>query len=80
MPDKHWRDLDAHLRQAIVFGAAVDAALTIISLVDLAQRPRESVRGPKLLWAATLTLVHSGGALPIIYLWRGRRPASKTSP
>ena len=70
---KAWNDLDPRVRQALVVAAAVEAGLKIATLIDLASRPRSTVRGSKVGWAAALTLVNSAGILPIVYLLRGRR-------
>ena len=70
---KHWSDLDPRIRQAIMLGGAFEAGLKIATLVDLAQRPRGDIRGSKAAWALALTLVNSGGVLPMVYLLRGRR-------
>ena len=42
-----------------MIAAAVEAGLKIATLIDLAVRPRSTVRGSKLGWAAALTLVNS---------------------
>jgi hypothetical protein len=68
-----WNDLDPRLRQAIVVVAAVEAGLKIAALIDLAQRPATAVRGSKGAWTAGIIAVNSLGALPILYLLRGRR-------
>ena len=56
-----------------MLGGAFEAGMKIAALIDLAQRPREDVRGPKPVWAIALALVNSGGLLPVVYLLRGRR-------
>jgi hypothetical protein len=70
---KRWGELDPRARQAILLGAAFEAGLKVAALIDLAQRPRSDVRGSKAAWASALVLVNSGGAVPIVYLLRGRR-------
>lgn len=57
----------------LVVGGAVDGALRIAALVDLARRPSSAVRGSKPAWAVSLLLVNSLGVLPIAYFARGRR-------
>jgi hypothetical protein len=47
--------------------------LKAVALADLARRPATQVRGPKPLWALTLTLFNSLGAAPIIYWLYGRK-------
>ncbi len=56
-----------------MLAGAVEAGLKIAALIDLAPRPARQIRGSKVQWAAALTLVNSGGAVPIAYLLRGRR-------
>jgi len=73
MARKRWSELDPRVRQAIIAGAAFDAGLKTAALIDLAQQPRASVRGPKAAWAVALATVNSAGILPIVYLLRGRR-------
>lgn len=70
---KRCRDLDPRLRQAILVGSAFEAGLKVAALIDLSQRPRQDFRGRKAAWATALALVNSGGAVPIVYLLRGRR-------
>jgi hypothetical protein len=73
MTHRSWHDLDPRLRQVLLTAAGVEAGLKIAALIDLAQRPREDVRGSKAAWATALVLVNSGGVVPIGYLLRGRR-------
>ncbi len=73
MDKKRWNDLDPHVRQAILLGAAFETGLKLVALIDLAQRSRANIRGSKAAWAAGLALVNSGGVLPIVYMLRGRR-------
>lgn len=73
MAKRRWGDLDPRVRQALLLGGAFEAGLKIATLIDLAQRPRRDVRGPKVAWAAALALLNSGGVVPIVYLLRGRR-------
>jgi hypothetical protein len=73
MGRKRWSELDPRLRQGILLGGAFEAGLKLAALIDLAQRPRRDIRGSKAAWAAALTLVNSGGVVPIAYLLRGRR-------
>jgi hypothetical protein len=65
--------MDPRVRQAIMLAGAVEAGLKIAALIDLAQRPARQVRGSKARWAAAITLLNSAGAVPIVYLLRGRR-------
>ncbi|MFL6001246.1 MAG: hypothetical protein ACJ72P_00395, partial [Nocardioides sp.] len=58
-----WSDLDEGNRRLVVAGAAVDGALRVAALVDLARRPAEEVRGSKRAWGAALAVVSSAGVL-----------------
>lgn len=68
-----WADLSRPVRTGLVLAGGVEAALRAWSLVDLARRPAEKVRGHKGLWALSLMTVNSVGVLPLVYLTRGRR-------
>jgi hypothetical protein len=68
-----WRELDPRVRQAIVVAGSVEAGLKLAALIDLAQHSDQDIRGSKPIWAVAITLVNSAGALPIVYLLRGRR-------
>jgi hypothetical protein len=70
---KKWQDLSPPTRRLIIAGGAVDGALKIAALTDLARRPKAEVRGSRLLWALAITVVNSVGAVPILYFVRGRR-------
>ncbi len=67
---KQWSELSQGQQVAIVGLGAVELVLTVTAAVDLLRRPAESVRGPKLLWAAALVVQPVG---PISYLVLGRR-------
>jgi hypothetical protein len=71
MASKPWSELSTPSRVAIVVGATVELVLTTVALVDLARRPSDQVRGPKLAWAAGCAVQPVG---PIAYLLLGRRP------
>jgi hypothetical protein len=73
MTRKSWSDLSPRARRLIVFGAAVEGTLKAVALVDLARRPASRIRGSKAGWAVAITLVNSGGLVPIAYLFRARR-------
>ena len=70
MAKKSWSELTPLQRRLIVVGGAVEVALTMVAAVDLARRPRETVRGPKAVWALALAIQPGG---PIAYLVAGRR-------
>jgi len=59
----------------IVVAGAIDGALRIAALIDLARRPASEVRGSKAGWAVAVALVNSLGAVPVAYFaWGRRRP------
>lgn len=69
----HVNGLPQDKRRGLIALGLVDAALRAWALADLAQRPQEQVRGPKVAWAVALSLVSSVGILPAGYLVCGRR-------
>lgn len=70
---KRWNELNPRVRQMILIGAAFEAGLKVAAMIDLVPRPGPEIRGSKAAWATALVLVNSGGAVPILYLLRGRR-------
>ena len=68
---KRWSDLTGTQQGFIITLAAVELALTVAALVDLARRPAEQVRGPKSLWSLGCFVEPVG---PLAYLALGRRP------
>jgi hypothetical protein len=74
---RKWSDLDPRVRRLIVVASAIEGALKIAALVDLARRPSDGVRGSKARWATAVTLLNSLGAVPIAYfVWGRRKPAA----
>ena len=69
---KRWSDLTSTQQRLIIASAAVELAITATALVDLARRPADQVRGPKLLWVLGCLIQPIG---PLTYLVLGRRPA-----
>jgi hypothetical protein len=59
----------------IVLAGAIDGALKVAALIDLARRSPSEVRGSRAKWAAAVTLINSLGAVPIAYFAHGRRKA-----
>jgi hypothetical protein len=57
----------------ILAGGTVEGILKIAALIDLARRPSSQVRGSKVGWAVAISLINSVGAVPILYLTRGKR-------
>jgi hypothetical protein len=67
-----WDELTPPQRVGIAVLAGIEVIATSIALVDLAQRPRELVRGPKLAWGLACAVQPVG---PLAYLALGRRKA-----
>lgn len=73
MARRRWNDLDPRTRRLIVAGGAVEGALKVAALIDLARRPASEVRGSKARWMAAVVLTNSFGAVPVGYFVWGRR-------
>lgn len=73
MRSNKWDQLSPLTRRLVMMSGAVDGALKLAALVDLARRPAEQVRGSKKAWAAAIILVNSMGVVPVAYFTRGRR-------
>ena len=74
---RKWSDLDPRVRRLIMVAGAIEGALKVAALVDLARRPSDGVRGSKARWATAVTLLNSLGAVPIAYfVWGRRKPAA----
>jgi hypothetical protein len=67
---KQWNDLSPSQQRLIIIGAACEAVITTVALVDLARRPQAQVRGPKAAWVLGCFIQPVG---PISYLALGRR-------
>jgi hypothetical protein len=72
MARRRWNDLSPRTRRLIIVGGAVDGALKVAALADLARRPSADIRGSKVGWAAAIIVVNSAGVIPIVYFRRGR--------
>ncbi len=66
-----WNELTPAQRRIVIAGSAVELVLTTVALVDLARRPSDQIRGPKLAWVAACAVQPVG---PIAYLVAGRLP------
>lgn len=77
MQRKSWHEMTPAQRAGVVGAAAVQIALAAAAWTDLARRPAEQVRGPKLAWAAAIAVNFVG---PIAYFAAGRRPAADPVP
>ena len=65
-----WDEMPRWQQIGTVALGAVEIVLTTVAAADLVQRPRRSVRGPKMLWASALVVQPFG---PVAYLALGRR-------
>jgi hypothetical protein len=72
---KKWNELSPRTRRLVVVVSAVEGVLKIAALIDLARRPASAVRGSKAVWAISVSVVSSLGALPVAYFLWGRRKA-----
>lgn len=73
---KRWNELSLRTRRLIIVAATFEGLLKVAALIDLARRPADEVHGSKAKWATAIVLVNSGGALPLYYFARGRRPSA----
>ncbi len=67
---RRWEELPRWQQAGIVAVSAAEIVLTTLAAVDLVRRPRGQIRGPKTLWALSLTVQPFG---PIAYLALARR-------
>ena len=70
MKKRRWNDLSRGQKTATIFGIIVQLTLAVTAWSDLASRPKDSVNGPKALWAGLIGINFLG---PIAYFARGRR-------
>ena len=76
---RKWNDLEPRTRRLIVVAGAIEGALKIAALIDLARRSSNEVRGSRARWAAAVSLINSLGAVPIAYFVWGRRHRTRSS-
>jgi hypothetical protein len=70
---RHWSDLSQRTRRLLTITAVTEGMLKLAALIDIKRRPASQFRGPKWLWATTVTVVSSAGVVPISYFVFGRR-------
>lgn len=70
MNQKKWSDLSVGQQRAVYAAGAVETLLTAAALWDLAHRPADAVRGPKVMWALASFVQPVG---PLAYFTKGRR-------
>ena len=76
-PKMQWDDLTPCQRSAVVGAAVVQLTLLAAAQIDITRRPKEQIRGAKLLWRI-LVLVNFIG--PIAYFAIGRRRSAVAEP
>jgi hypothetical protein len=69
-PAERWAQLSERQRTLLVGAAAAELTLKIAALVDIARRPADEIRGPKLLWRAAMAINLLG---PLSYFLLGRK-------
>jgi hypothetical protein len=67
---KGWSELTTAQKRGIVLSGAAQIALLTVALVDIYRRPKEEIRGNKLLWTLVSFINFVG---PISYFLFGRR-------
>ena len=67
---KKWSDLTSGQQRAICIAGAAEAVITAAALWDLAHRPADKVRGPKVAWVLASFVQPVG---PLAYFAKGRR-------
>ena len=70
MTKKGWKDLNPTEKRGIVVGGTVEVSLLLAALLDIYRRPKEQIRGNKLLWTL-VSFVNFVG--PLSYFLFGRR-------
>jgi hypothetical protein len=70
MPKRRWSEMSPRQRKLVVLGGVLQMVLATVAGRNLARRPAEQVRGPKLAWSLALTVNTVG---PLAYLIWGRR-------
>ena len=70
---KKWSDLSPTTQRTVMVLGAIDAALKVAALADLARRPAAGVRGRKAVWATAITVINSAGVVPVLYFVKGRK-------
>jgi hypothetical protein len=69
-PAEHWARLSERQRALLVGAAVAELSLKVAALVDMAHRPADRIRGPKLLWRAAMAVNLLG---PLSYFLFGRK-------
>lgn len=77
---RRWQELNPRSRRILIIAAAVEAALKMAALTDLARRPATEIRGPKWMWVAIVSLINAFGAAPLSYFAFARRHPPTETP
>jgi hypothetical protein len=70
LPEKEWKDLSPRQKRGILFGGTVQIGLLLATLLDIYRRPKEEIRGDKVLWTLAAFVNFVG---PISYFLFGRK-------
>lgn len=70
MANKRWSELTTAQKRSIVLAGSVQITLLTAALVDIYRRPKEEIRGSKLLWTPAVFVNFIG---PLSYFFFGRR-------
>lgn len=73
MATQKWSDLSPERRRLIIAAGVAEGILKSAALIDIKRRPASEIRGPKWIWASTVTLVNAFGFAPLAYFAFGRR-------
>jgi len=67
---KEWKDLSSRQKRGIMLAGTVQIGLLLAALLDIYRRPKEEIRGNKLLWTLASFVNFVG---PISYFLFGRK-------
>ena len=70
MAKKEWKDLSTGQKRGIVLSGTVQFALLTAALVDIYRRPKNGIRGSKILWTLASFVNFIG---PVSYFVFGRK-------
>lgn len=70
MAKKQWSGLSTAQKRSIVLSGSVQIGLLAAALLDIYRRPREEIRGNKLLWTFASFVNFVG---PLSYFFFGRK-------
>ncbi|PWU61894.1 hypothetical protein DLE60_03270 [Micromonospora globispora] len=73
MATRKWSDLSPERRRLIIAAGVAEGILKTAALIDIKRRPSREIRGPKWIWASTVTFINAFGVAPLAYFAFGRR-------